>query len=82
MLYRIRNGFVAIPDAAYLETVPICTMRFETRHVQKTADSVQYTAHTVRPSFQVQSGRGTLPVDIWQVSPDSFKTHLNSFRFI
>jgi len=39
-------------------------------------------AHTVRPCFQVQSGHGTLPVDICQLSPDSFKTHLSSFRFI
>ena len=34
-------------------------------------------------SFRVQSGCGPiLPVDIWQLPPGSFKTHLNSFRFI
>jgi len=52
VLYRIRNGLVAIPAAAYLEPVPICTRRFETRYVQ-------IQCNTVRPSFHVQSGCGT-----------------------
>ena len=97
-LYRIRNGLVAIPAAAYLEPLPTSTRRFETRYVQIqwakvyersgagnwhfcdllakiedhinmilnlffTGNAIQscvIQAHTVVPSFQVQSGCGTL----------------------
>jgi len=55
MLYRIRNGLVAIPAAAYLEPVPICTRRFETRYVQIRCNRGTYS----HSSFQVQSGCGT-----------------------
>ena len=79
MLYRIRNGLVAIPAAAYLEPVPICTRRFETRYVQ-----IQCTTGTYSQTFFPSAIRlwNTLPVDICQLCPGSFKTHLSSFRFI
>ena len=79
MLYRIRNGLIHIPAAAYLEPIPICTRRFETRYVQ-----IQCNTGTYSQTFFPSAIRlwNTLPVDICQLSPDSFKTHLNSFRFI
>ena len=33
IMYRIRNGLVTIPAAAYLEPVPICTRSFKTRYM-------------------------------------------------
>jgi len=75
MLYRIRNGLIAIPAAAYLAPVPICTRRFETRYVQ-----IQWYSQTFFPS--AVRLWNTMPVDVCQLSPDSFKTHLNSFCFI
>jgi len=79
MLYRIRNGLVAIPAAAYLEPVPICTRRFETRYVQ-----IQCNTSTYSQTFFPSAIRlwNTLSVDVCQVLPDTCKTHLNSFRFI
>ena len=79
MLYRIRNGLVTIPAAAYLEPVPICARRFETRYVQ-----IQCNTGTYNQTFFPSASRlwNSLPVDICQVSPDSFKTHLSSFCFI
>jgi len=79
MLYRIRNGLVAIPPAVYLEPVPICTRRFETRYVQIQCNTGTYS-QTIFPS--ASRLWNTLPVDICQLSPDSFKTHLSSFHFI
>jgi len=83
IMYRIRNGLVTIPTipaAAYLEPVPICTRRFETRHVQIQCNRGTYS-QTFFPSA-IRRWWNTLPVDICQLSPDSFKTHLDSFRFI
>jgi len=79
MLYHIRNGLVAIPAAAYLEPVLTCTKRSETRYVQ-----IQCNTGTYSQSFFPSAIRlwNTLPVDICQLPPDSFKTHLNSFHFI
>jgi len=65
---------------AYLEPVPICTRRFETRYVQ-----IQCNTGTYSQTFFPSAIRlwNTLPVgDICQLPPDSFKTHLNRFRFI
>jgi len=48
------------------------------------ADSVQYRHISYSQTFFPSAIRlwNTLPVDIYQLSPDSFKTHLSSFRFI
>jgi len=64
---------------AYLEPVPICTRRFETRYVQ-----IQCNTGTYSQTFFPSAIRlwNTLPADICQLPPDSFKTHLNRFRFI
>ena len=42
MLYRIRNGLIAILAAAYLEPVLICTRRFKTRYVQIQCNTATY----------------------------------------
>jgi len=79
MLYRIRNGLIAIPAAAYLEPVLICTRRFKTRYVQIQCNTATYGKTFFPSAIQLWN---TLPVDICQLSPESFKTHLSSFRFI
>ena len=82
MLYRIRNGLVAIPAAAHLEPVPIYTSaysvvaRYLPRKVRNKicADSVHIVySQTFFPS--AIRLRNTLPADICQLSPDSFKTY-------
>ena len=79
MLYQIRNGLVAIPAAAYLEPIPICTRRFETRYVQ-----IQCNTGTYSQTFVPTAARlwNTLPAVICQRSLGSFKIRLNGFRFI
>jgi len=81
MLYRIRNGLVVIPTAAYLEPVPICTRRFDTRYVQIQCNTGTY----IRPSFQVQSSRGTLCQSTFASYLLTVSRHISavsSFRFI
>jgi len=73
-----RNGLVAIPAAAYLEPVPTCTRRFETRYVQIQCNTGTYSQTFFPSAIWLWN---TLPVDICQLSPESFKTHLNSFHF-
>ena len=83
MLYRIRNGLIAIPAAAYLEPVHICTRRFETIYVQ-----IQWNTDTYSQIFFPSAIRlwNTLPVDIchaatsWQFQNPSqqFPLHLNT----
>jgi len=78
LMYWIQNGLVDIPTTAYLGPVPIWN---KVRN-DISADSVQY--------MLIQSDRlssairlwNTVPVDICQLSLDSFNTHLSSFRFI
>jgi len=77
MLYRIRNGLVAIPAAAYLEPVPICTRRFETRYVQIRCNTGTYSQTFFPSAIRLWNN---LPIDICELPPGSFKTHLNSFR--
>ena len=73
-----RNGLVAIPAAAYLEPVPTCIRRFETRYVQIQCNTGTYCQTFFPSAIWLWN---TLPVDICQLSPESFKTHLNSFHF-
>ena len=40
LMYRIWSGLIAVPTAAYLEPVPICTRRLETRYVQIQCNTV------------------------------------------
>ena len=56
---------------AYREPVPICTRRFETRYVQ-----IQCNTGTYSQTFFPSAIRlwNTLPADICQLPPDSFKT--------
>ena len=81
MLYRIRNGLVVIPTAAYLEPVPICTRRFDTKYVQIQCNTGTY----IRPSSQVQSSRGTLCQSTFASYLLTVSRHISavsSFRFI
>ena len=78
LLYQIRNGLVAIPAAAYLEPVPICTRRFETRDVQIQCNTGSYS-QTFFPSAIQQWN--TLPVDICQLPPDKFQDPPQQFPF-
>ena len=66
MLYQIGNGLVAIPAAAYLEPVPICTRRFETRYVQIQCNTGTYSQTFFPSAIQLWN---TLPADICQLSP-------------
>jgi len=79
MLYRIRHDLLVIPAAVYLHPVPTYTRGIETRymHIQcnTNTDSQSFIPHTI-------SLWTTLPVDVCQLSPDSFKTHLSSIQFI
>jgi len=63
--------------AAYLERVPMCTRRFETRY--QVYVQIQCNTGTYSRTFFPSAIRLwiTLPVDICQLSesPDSFKTH-------
>jgi len=43
MLYLIRNDFVAIPAADYLQTDPICTRGFEMKYVQIQCNTDTYS---------------------------------------
>jgi len=72
MLYQIGNGLVAIPAAAYLEPVPICTRRFETRYVQ-----IQCNTGTYSQTFFPSAIRlwNTLPADICQLSVSACVTN-------
>ena len=78
MLYRIWNGLVAIPAAAYLEPISICTRRFETRCVQIQCNTGTYS-QTYASAVRLWN---TLPVGICQLPGNSSKTHLCSFHFI
>ena len=78
MLYRIWNGLVAIPAAAYLEPISICTRRFKTRCVQIQCNTGTYS-QTYASAVRLWN---TLPVGICQLPGNSSKTHLCSFHFI
>ena len=78
MLYRIRNGLVTIPAAAYLEPVPICARRFETRYVQ-----VQCNTGTYNQTFFPSASRlwNSLPVDILPGISRQFQDPSQQFLF-
>jgi len=80
-LYRIRNGLVAIPAAAATlnHFPPAPPALFETRYVQIQCNTGTYSRTFFPSAIWLWN---TPPVDICQLSADSFKTHLNSFRFI
>jgi len=61
MLYRIRNGLVAIPPD-HLKQTTVATRRHETRHMQIRCNSC--TVCTARHSFQAQSDYGTVYLQI------------------
>ena len=73
-----RNGLVAIPAAAYLEPVPTCTRRFETRYVQIQCNTGTYSQTFFPSAIWLWN---TLPVDICQLSPESFKSQDPSQQF-
>jgi len=79
MLYRIRHDLVAVPDAVYLQPVPTCIRGFETMYIQIQCNtntySQSYFPHTI-------SLWNTLPIDVCQLSPDSFKARLSSSHFV
>jgi len=53
---------VAIPAAAYLEPVPVCTRRFETRYVQIQCNTGTYSQTFIPSAIRLWN---TLPVDIY-----------------
>jgi len=57
MLYRIRNGLVAIPPG-HLKPTTVATRRHETHYLQIRCNSILCT-RTARPYSQVQSDYGT-----------------------
>ena len=80
MLYRIRNGLVAIPAAAYLEPVPICTRRFETRYVQIQCNTgTCYLLSKCNPVVEHSVSRRLLGTS-WHLQdpPQQFPFHLST----
>jgi len=75
MLYSIRHD----PAAGYLQPIPTCTRGFETRYMQ-----IQCNTNTYSQSFfpHTVSLWNTLPIDVCQLSPDSFKARLSSIQFV
>ena len=73
MLYRIRNGLVAIPASAHLQRAAVLTRGSKTRYRQIQCRTNTYS-HTFFPSAVCLWN--TLPVDVCQLPPDSFKAQL------
>jgi len=75
MLYRIRNGLVAIPALVHLQPVVAHTRGSETRYRQ-----IQCRTNTYSQTFFPSAIClwNTLPVDVCQLPPDSFKAQLNT----
>ena len=75
MLYRIHNGLVAIPASVYLQPTVVHARGFETSYRQ-----IQFNTSMYSQTFFPSAIRlwNTLPVDVCQLPPDSFKAQLNT----
>jgi len=69
MLYRIRNGLVAIPASIYLQPTVAHTRGFETSYKQTQCNTSMYN-QSFFPSAIILWN--TLPVDVCQLPPASF----------
>jgi len=79
MLYRIRNGLVAIPASTYLQPVTSHTRGSETRYRQIQCNTNVYS-YTFFPTAICLWN--TLPVDVCQLPPARFKTQLDSVQLM
>ena len=79
MLYRICNGLVAIPASIYLQPTVVHTGGFETSYRQIQCNTSMYN-QTFFPS--AIRWWNSLPVDVCQLPPDSFKAHLNTIQLM
>jgi len=73
MLYRIRSGLVAIPASAYLQPATVHTRGSETRYRQIQCNTNAYSHTFFLTAICLWN---TLPVDVCQLPPDSFKAQL------
>ena len=78
MLYRIRNGLVAIPPD-HLKPTTVATRRHETRYMQIRCNTCMYS-QTFFPSAVGLWNR--VPSDTCYLAPDSFKLELSEINFI
>ena len=69
------------PAADHLQPVPICIRGYETRYRYM---PIQCNTNTYGPFFfsHTVSLSISLPVDVCQMSPDSFKAHLSTIQLI
>ena len=79
MLYRIRNGLVAIPASTYLQPTVVHTRGFETRYRQIQCNTSMYSQTFFPSAIRLWN---TLPVDVCQLLPDSFKAQLNTIQLM
>ena len=77
MLYHICSGLVAIPASIYLQPTVVHTRGFETSYRQ-----IQCSISMGNQTFFLSAIRlwNTLPVDVCQLPPDSFKAQLNTVQ--
>jgi len=79
MLYHIRNGLVAIHASIYLQPTVAHTTGFKTSYRQIQCNTSMYR-QTFFPSAIIL--RNTLPVDVCQLPPVSFKAQLNTIQLM
>ena len=79
MLYRIRNGLVDIPATTFLKPVPVCTRGHETRYMQMRYSSSMYGQNFFPCAIQMWN---SLPTEVYQLSPDSFKAQLSGIALV
>jgi len=79
MLYRIRNGLVAIPASIYFQPNVVHTRGFETsyRHIQ--CNTCMYNQTFFASAITLWN---TLPVDVCQLPHDSVKAQLNTVQLM
>jgi len=79
MLYRVRYSLVAIPASVYLQPVAAYTIGSGARYRQLQCCTNTYS-QTFFPSTICLWN--TLPVDVCQLPPDSFKARLNTIQLM
>ena len=79
MLHRIRNGLVAIPASVYLQPTVVHTRGFETSYRQIQCYTSMYSQTFFHSAIRLWN---SLPVDVCQLPPDSFKAQLNTIQLM
>jgi len=79
MLYRVRHGLVAIPTSVHLQPVAAHTRGSETRYRQLQCHTNTYSQTFFPSTICLWS---TLPVDVCELPPDSFKAPLNTAQLM